>query len=261
MTPLDCARTVELLPWYLGGSLDEGEREGVERHLHACASCREQLEETRHMMRIASQHVPAELLADYACGIAIAAADRRALEEHLAVCETCAEEVAPALGERSAAPAPHDPHRDRQRVRRPLALAASILAAVAVGALLSPGAGWRPRAAANVAFVELLPAGERSRGDGGPSTAVDPAAATTVVLITDRQLADGDHRLRVARPEGDEVQVLSGLVPDRSGVFVLHVPAGAWPSGTLSLVLETADGETWQPIETYSVRVVAAGGP
>jgi anti-sigma-K factor RskA len=33
----------ELLPWYATGQLDAAERARVERHLYACASCREQL--------------------------------------------------------------------------------------------------------------------------------------------------------------------------------------------------------------------------
>src|SRR6478672_6090532 len=40
----------ELLPWYATGQLDAAERARVERHLYACAACREQLSVERRLI-------------------------------------------------------------------------------------------------------------------------------------------------------------------------------------------------------------------
>ena len=40
----------ELLPWYATGQLDANDRARVERHLYACASCREQLKVERRLI-------------------------------------------------------------------------------------------------------------------------------------------------------------------------------------------------------------------
>lgn len=40
----------ELLPWYATGQLDAADRARVERHLHACAACREQLAVERRLI-------------------------------------------------------------------------------------------------------------------------------------------------------------------------------------------------------------------
>ena len=51
----------ELIPWYATGQLDATDRARVERHLYACASCREQLKVERQL--IDRGHAP-EMFAD-----------------------------------------------------------------------------------------------------------------------------------------------------------------------------------------------------
>jgi hypothetical protein len=90
---MNCERAIELLPWYLNRTLDEGERGAVREHLKNCEGCRKALEETRLAWRVYGQHVPAEALVDLAWGEAPEGYDPEVLERHLQSCPECAAEL------------------------------------------------------------------------------------------------------------------------------------------------------------------------
>lgn len=90
---MNCNEAIELLPWLLNGTLEEGERQEVRGHLETCESCREALAGTREAWTIFSQHLPSETLVALAYGEAAAGTDPGLAERHLASCPECAAEL------------------------------------------------------------------------------------------------------------------------------------------------------------------------
>lgn len=254
MATIDCRSTSERLPWYLTGSLPDGERESIRGHLEGCAACRAELEATRRMLAIAGAHAPAGLLADYAAGFAIDSECRRALEDHVAACPTCSEELAMALAEPAEGSSPGPGSRAPAGGWRVAAIAAALVAFVATGLLVRDRTP-SPTAAAEVALVELLPAGDRVRAAGDDPPEVSRRRAATVVLVSDR-VPEGDaYRLVVrAAATSRAAATLEGLTPDPAGAFVVHVPAGAWPVGELSLAIEAVGPGGSEPFATWVLR-------
>jgi len=89
----NCDLVAELLPWYLNGTLGEGEQGEVRVHLEGCTKCRQALEETRLAWRIFDQHIPSEALVALAWGEAPERLDRDVLDRHLETCPQCAAEL------------------------------------------------------------------------------------------------------------------------------------------------------------------------
>jgi len=94
------ARTVELLPWLINGTLDSGERRQVEEHLESCADCRGELAVTRGAFALYGAHLPATVLAQHAeipeahlYGAAGLPIERRLVEAHLDHCVACRDDV------------------------------------------------------------------------------------------------------------------------------------------------------------------------
>ncbi len=90
---LNCDHVAELLPWYLNGTLGEGEQGEVSVHLEGCAKCRQALDETRLAWRIYDQHIPSEALVALAWGETPEGLDPDVLDRHLEACPQCAAEL------------------------------------------------------------------------------------------------------------------------------------------------------------------------
>ena len=90
---LNCDHVAEILPWYLNGTLDEGEQGEVRVHLEGCTKCRQALEDTRLAWRIFDQHIPSEALVALAWGETPEGVDPGVLERHLETCPDCAAEL------------------------------------------------------------------------------------------------------------------------------------------------------------------------
>jgi anti-sigma factor RsiW len=90
---MNCKTAIELLPWYLNGTLDESERREVREHLAGCPGCRQALEDTRLAWTVYDQHVPSEALVALAWGEAPEGYDPGVLERHLRSCPECAAEL------------------------------------------------------------------------------------------------------------------------------------------------------------------------
>lgn len=160
-----CDWTVERLPWWVNGSLEEAEAERVAAHLGECAACREELAATRGALALYSLHLPIETLLDLVedeAAETYRAADggmlsRQVVHDHLGHCPACREELAllresratveadpaaPGATVSAFAPRPAAPAAPARRRldRRSLALAASILLfAIAAGGWLASG--------------------------------------------------------------------------------------------------------------------------
>lgn len=165
----DCQPTVELLPWWLNGSLDADERRSVETHLASCADCRRELASTKDAWMVLTQHIPSMSLAEYAQGLPQSDLDRVALERHLACCASCRQELEWASSDRVLA---FEPRREKRnsvlvpaghlRLWRRLAVAASLIAVLSLSAWLRVREG-QLRGDAPARAAQLVPA---ERADG-----------------------------------------------------------------------------------------------
>ena len=90
---MNCETAIELLPWYLNGTLDEQEQRDVREHLAGCERCREALAETKMAWRIYDQHLPSETLVALAWGEEPEGIDPSVVERHLQSCPQCSSEL------------------------------------------------------------------------------------------------------------------------------------------------------------------------
>jgi anti-sigma factor RsiW len=144
---MTCDQAIELLPWYLNGTLESGELAEVRQHLETCESCRAALAETGQAWTVFAQHIPAPDMVALAWGERPTGIAPAAAEEHLASCAECAAELELARLSRrleeegnvvvfqGASPAarPQTAPSRAYRGWRAAALAASLAAVVAAG--------------------------------------------------------------------------------------------------------------------------------
>ncbi|HSS51629.1 MAG TPA: zf-HC2 domain-containing protein [Thermoanaerobaculia bacterium] len=90
---MTCDPIIELLPWYLNGTLEPGEHAEVRQHLVTCESCRAALAETGQAWALFAQHILAPDMVALAWGERPSGIDPAAAEEHLASCAECAAEL------------------------------------------------------------------------------------------------------------------------------------------------------------------------
>lgn len=90
---IDCPHVINVLPWFLTGTLTSQEHRQVEDHLRSCEGCRSELRETREAATLFDQHVPVEVLLDLAQGRQDLSLPVAVLDEHLAHCDHCREEL------------------------------------------------------------------------------------------------------------------------------------------------------------------------
>lgn len=90
---MTCENAIELLPWYLNGTLGETEQRDVREHLAGCERCRESLAETKMAWRIYDQHLPTETLVALAWGEEPEGIDPSVVERHLQSCPQCSSEL------------------------------------------------------------------------------------------------------------------------------------------------------------------------
>jgi len=90
---MNCNESIELLPWFLNGTLEEGEHDEVRRHLATCELCRAALKDTREAWTIFDQHLPSQTLVALAYGETPQGIDPALAERHLATCPQCAAEL------------------------------------------------------------------------------------------------------------------------------------------------------------------------
>lgn len=90
---MNCENAIELLPWYLNGTLDETEQRDVREHLAGCERCRQALTDTKLAWRIYDQHLPTEALVALAWGEEPEGIDPAVVDRHLQSCPQCSSEL------------------------------------------------------------------------------------------------------------------------------------------------------------------------
>jgi hypothetical protein len=90
---MSCEWIAERLPWLLNQTLKPSERQAVEDHLAGCDSCRQELQETRDAARIFAQHIPHEVLVDFAFGQAHPFISEERIRQNLESCPACRDDL------------------------------------------------------------------------------------------------------------------------------------------------------------------------
>jgi anti-sigma factor RsiW len=138
---MTCQQAIELLPWFLNGTLKGQESEAVRGHLETCEACRAALAETREAGQIFAQHLPTEALVALAYGERPDGMDPALAERHLDTCPQCAAELELTRMSRRLEeedrivpfPVPRPEPRRENPVWRRSAMAASLVGLISLG--------------------------------------------------------------------------------------------------------------------------------
>lgn len=285
---MDCQKAVELLPWYLNGTVDTAERAEVEGHLERCEACRAELAEAEAGQVLFGGHPSAAVLVDYAFEGSAVPTDL--VEAHLAGCEACAEELAMVRASRremdreppaevAAKVVPLRLPDERRSAWWPAAVAAALVGLIGIGGGLWSWSALqferdsfarRERAAEsriaeleaelrgfdearlNVPIHDLWPEGSVLRSaDGEPPTlAADEGPAATLILNSELRSGERVERLEIRAGDDRLLQTLTGLDAVAGRSFTLSLPLSPLPRGKVRILLFAADDA--EPVETYS---------
>ncbi len=275
-----CAKSAELLPFYLNQSLEKEEARQLEAHLASCPACREDERDTRTAQALYEGHLPVELLLDYALEAPLSPRRRAVIESHLKTCRQCSEELAAvrleeptptASGQATVEPASRRSPTPANRWRN-LAWAASLAAAVASG-------GWlwtfqqlvdeRTSATtirANPSVVELLPASRsllrnRNADPKTPPNRVElseGARELVLVLLSGGRSCPAGCSLELYGTEQDSpTSRIDALTASPDGHLTVALPADWLPHGRSRVVVrEPASGE---PVAEYLIETTPSG--
>ncbi|HSS75909.1 MAG TPA: zf-HC2 domain-containing protein [Thermoanaerobaculia bacterium] len=280
---MTCDQAIELLPWFLNGTLESGELADVRQHLETCASCRAALAETGQAWSVfsqetAAQHIPAEDMVALAWGEPPAGIEQVAAETHLASCAECSAELemtrmSRRLGEEdNVALFPGAKPRSRTGAApwhwRAAAIAASLTAVVAAGGWLHavhqplPLAASQQASAPQSANVIDLGNSDAIRGleSGTPvrwdrlSTLLLPAAKdanTPVLAEREAEIVDGTGKVVWKEPHLQPAEIGS--------YYSIALPPRSLSPGryTLQLFSREAAGAR-VPREAWRLEVVEA---
>jgi len=220
-------RVVELLPWYVNGTLATAERQTVEGHLAGCARCRADLDAARDLGRAvqgAEAVSPSPHPVQLARLLARIDAAGRAAEEEPETASLPVQRDEPA-GHRRAAFLALPPRRMRQLLI--VQLAAILLLAVAV--------------------VWQRPAQYVTLSSDAPVVAA-PGRLPIRVLFAKSATAGRIQQILV----GIDGQITAG--PSPAGAYVVEVRAGADPVDVVLAYLRA------QPEVSFAAPVAGAGG-
>jgi predicted anti-sigma-YlaC factor YlaD len=287
---MTCEQAIELLPWYLNGTLEGQEHEEVRGHLETCEACRTALAETREAGRIFTQHLPSEALVALAYGETPAGLDSALAERHLESCPECAADlelarmsrqleddriaVFPAKGRRETA--------GGYRTWRGAAMAASLTGLIAFG-------GWFHSAGRNQQIqqkqdaleaemkgqqselsqlaqemkpqIELntwnqsLPPEERTRGESA-EIRIPGNHAATPHLTASREVGAPEREIAILDSDGKPAYQAAGLHRDKdTDDFTFMIPRGFLKPGRYTIQLYTRENGKQVPRESYKIRV------
>ncbi len=263
---MTCDQSIELLPWYLNGTLEAGERAEVRRHLETCERCRAALAETGQAWSVFAQHVPTPDLVALAWGESPSGIDPTAAEEHLASCAECTAELELARMSRRLeeennvalfpVAKPRPATGVAPRTWRATALAASLAAVVAAGGWLHTAQeGRQPASPKTPVAVDVV--------DMGAGAGVVRSAAPE--LPNDRYSAPlltvndgGNLAAEISHGEGKvSTRIPLNPIPVR-GVYMLLLPAGLEPGDYTVRLLK--DGSPL-PDRSWTFRIVKPAAP
>ena len=289
---MTCEQAIELLPWYLNGTLESQEHEEVRGHLETCEACRTALAETREAGKIFAQHLPSEALVALAYGETPAGLDPDLAERHLESCPECAAElelarmsrrleeedriaVFPAKGTRETA--------GGYRTWRGAALAASLTGLIAFGGwfnsaernqqiqqqqaaleaemkgqqgeLSQLAQAVKPQIELNT-WNQTLPPEERERGGTHPEIQIPGNQTVTPHLTASREVSSPEREMAILDASGKPVFQAAGLLREKdTDDFTIKIPAGFLKPGSYTIQLYTRENGQQVPRETYRIRV------
>ncbi len=276
---MDTQKAIELLPWYLNGTLGAEERGEVEQHLASSAECRQALEETRATARIFNARVPGETLVDHAWGDETPDFAREILAEHLEHSPRDAELFELVMQSKGAlewseqseekqslTSVPMRPGNDNSAVQRwrITAIAASLLCLIALTGWLSSGnRGGEVQARAGALTVDLA----QTSVYRGEETLPRVTVGTVEVFLsfplprtedgTPAYATDRAKRVRIVDANGAVVYQVEGPVPSHS-FYNVTLPANAELEPGIHRVQFFEAGSTAaEPLASYPFRVVA----
>jgi predicted anti-sigma-YlaC factor YlaD len=289
---MNCETAIELLPWFLNGTLDPNEKEAVRRHLQKCEACRLALTETRETWQTFDQHLPTETIVALAYDEAPIGSSAQEAALHLASCPRCATELEMARTSRRLEGLEGEanvlPFAARRSDSAPVASARSPrgwqMTALAAGLAGVLGlAGWMNRgqeidtlreqlaargttapaaseplllATANPVLLDPLEARMRDFGDSNSTLPAGQASAlqlnSSAAIEPAERATITSYRLEVARVAGEKVAE-APVTLQPDGNYAVTV----WnlPAGEYELRIlgRTPGGE--KPYETYRFKV------
>ncbi len=259
---MNCTSATEFIPWLLNGSLDEGERRELERHMADCAACREELRETVEYFEMAASHPPPEVLVDWVEGRDVP--DAELVERHVAGCPACIEEVGlvrETLELEALAPIGETTARFSVVGWRRTALAAAAVAVLGLGALVvswAPGGFLARRTGAtfgpaNLPVIEVFPDGFTLRGGSEALTIKDGDGAVALILATRASGGWDSYRLRVIDDSDSELFRVDDLIRRETDDFTVLLPVSGLPTGEISLIIDGSKDGSWTELETYTL--------
>jgi len=289
---MTCEQAIELLPWYLNGTLEGQEHEEVRGHLETCEACRTALAETREAGEIFAGHLPSEALVALAYGEAPAGLDPALAERHLESCPECAAELELARMSRRLeeddriAVFPAKQARETAggyRTWRGAALAASLTGLIAFG-------GWFNSAERNQQIQQkqdaleaemkgqqselsqiaqaakpqirintwnpTLPPEEKERGGTHPEIQIPENQTASPHLTANREVRSSEREIVILDANGTPVYQKAGLHREEATEdFTITIDAGSLKPGRYTIQLyETVNGQR-VPRESYKIRV------
>jgi hypothetical protein len=234
---MTCDQAIELLPWYLNGTLDAGEREEVRKHLTACERCRQALAETRQAWSVFAQHIPSQDLVALAWGQTPSGIDPAAAEEHLASCAACAAELEMARMSRRLeeddnvalfpVAKPRPGAGAAPRTWRAAALAAGLAAVVAMGGWVHTAQQAGDQLAQAKAPVAVDSVDMGAGGVVRSDTQEFPNDRDSVLLLT--ATASGNLEAEILDGTGKVSKTIPLKPSPISGVYMVLLPAGLEP--------------------------------
>ncbi len=246
--------TGEALAAYRSGELAAGERAKVHRHL---AGCRECSELARDLDLFTEAPTPAKngnelQVTAFLRALTPLSGHRRAKAPRLA------SDPSPATATRS-------PRRGTTHTFRPLAMAASLILAVATSWWLSRDLTRRQMSAelsrprANVSIRDLVE--DRSERTGSPAETVEvPTGSGTVLVLTpDRPGEFPAYQAKILSSAGALVTTFEAVEKDPdSETFTLWIPPAGLTPGDYLVELFGHSGTRAEVIAGYRIRVVAS---
>ncbi len=295
---MDTQKAIELLPWYLNGTLDSDEQSEVERHLASSEECRQALADTRAAAALFNAHVPTEALVAHAFGDKTEGINQETIEEHLKLSRQEAELHELVMQSRGAL---DWSQRSEQQRSEPGLGDIVTPVKVARNAANDNGAAQRWRAAAIAASLACVmaltgwltrgaPSGTRSGDLGGDlqaragSQVIDLHSASvyrgeetevpsvvvgeTEVLMsfdlprnadgTPAYAPHGAKRVKIVDAAGTVVYEIGGRAPSDS-FYNVTLPANAHLDGLYQVQLFEADASNAEPLAVYPFRALPAG--